>query len=661
MTSSFSVTGRGVRTPLWSPSVERIDSANMTRFIGFVNAKYGHRINTYDDLYLWSIDNIPEFWKCLWEFAEIKASCGFDSVVDDLRQINGARWFIGAKLNFAENLLRYRDDHPALVCVGEAHRTTRKVTYEQLYDEVARVAQSLKNTGVRSGDRIIGFLPNISETVIAMLAATSRGAIWSSCSPDFGINGVVDRFAQIEPKVLFTVDGYYYQGKRIDCLERIERIVQNLPSIERVIVVAYLEATPQLDRIPNAVLYSDFITDQETDIEFEQLGFQEPLYITYSSGTTGSPKCIVQSVGGVLLQHVKDLHLHTDVKRQDVIFYFTTCGWMMWNWLVSSLALGATVVLYDGAPLYPDPGFLWRLVEEEGITIFGTSARYLSTILKQGLKPKETHNLSTLRTVLSTGSPLSVEAFKYVYGDVKEDVQLASISGGTDINGCFALGNPLGPVYAGELQCRGLGMKVEAYNANGESVVQQRGELVCSMPCPSMPIYFWNDPNNEKYHKAYFEKFPNVWSHGDYIEIRDDGGVIIYGRSDATLNPGGVRIGTADIYRQVENIPEIADSLAVGQDWGDDERVILFVKPAEGIQLTEELKEKIRRTIRENASHRHVPAKIVGVNDIPYTKNMKKVELAVKNVIHGKEVTNTDALINPESLEFYRDLPDLRT
>jgi len=649
-----------MKQSLWKPSDERIKNANLTRFIRFVNEKEGRELSTFDELYQWSIDDIPAFWAALWEFCEIKYSRSFETVVDRLDKMPGAHWFMGAELNFAENLLRYRDDRPALIFRNEA-QDTHRMSYAELYDAVARLAKSLRDTGVRKGDRVVGFMPNIPETVIAMLAATSIGAVWSSCSPDFGTRGVLDRFGQIEPKVLFTVDGGYFRGKKFDCLERVAAIASELPSVERVVVVPYMSANPRVAQIPKAVLYDEFIdTATGVDIEFEQVPFEHPVYIMYSSGTTGLPKCIVQSTGGVLLKHLKELVLHTDLKREDVIFYFTTCGWMMWNWLVSSLATGAAIVLYDGSPFHPDAGALWRLAQDEQIDIFGVSARYLAAVEKEGVYPKETYDLSKLRTVLSTGSPLSVESFHYVYREVKKDVQLSSISGGTDLNGCFAGGNPLGPVYAGELQCRGLGMNVKAFDSEGRSVIDQKGELVCTSPFPSMPLCFWNDPGDKKYLDAYFRKFPNVWTHGDYVEITSRGGVVIYGRSDATLNPGGVRIGTADIYATVESLPEIADSLAVGQNWEGDVRIVLFVKLAEGFQLNEDLKDRIRETIRRNTTPRHVPAKIIEVKDIPYTISMKKVELAVRNIIHGEPVLNADALINPESLELYKNLPELQ-
>jgi acetoacetyl-CoA synthetase len=504
-------------------------------------------------------------------------------------------------------------------------------------------------------------MPNMMETIIAMLAATSLGAVWSSCSPDFGIKGVLDRFGQIEPKVLFTADGYSYGGKGFDSLERVAEIIKDLPSVRRVVVVPYLEGPSDLSRIPRAVSYGDFIaSEKDLEIDFVQVPADHPLYIMYSSGTTGLPKCMIQGVAGILVHHLKELMLHTDLKRKDTIFYFTTCGWMMWNWLTSSLAVGATLVLFDGSPFFPEPGALWKLAQDEHITVFGTSARYIAAIEKEGLRPGSSYDLSSLRAVLSTGSPLADEGFRYIYREVKSDLQLASIAGGTDLNGCFALGNPLLPVYEGELQCRGLAMKVEAYDAQGNPVVNELGELVCTAPFPSMPLYFWNDPDKEKYLSAYFKAYPGVWHHGDFIKITENGGVIIYGRSDATLNPGGVRIGTADIYRQVETLPEIADSIVIGQDWDNDVRIVLFIKPAPGVELTEALVKKIKKTVKDNTSPRHVPAKIIAVADIPYTINMKKVELAVRNVVHRRPVLNKDALANPEALDLYKDLPELQ-
>ena len=645
---------------LWQPSEERIKNSNMYRFIEYINKRYGKSFSAYHELYEWSVTSIPDFWAAMWDFAEIKASRGYTQVVDDFGKMPGAQWFNGAELNLAENLLRYRDNQTALVSKGET-QDSRRISYAQLYDQVARLARSLREAGVTKGDRVAGFMPNMAETVIAMLAATSIGAVWSSCSPDFGIQGVLDRFGQIEPKVLFTADGYSYNGKSFDSLERVAGILKDLPATQKVVVVPYIHPHPDISLVPRAVSWDEFISHEEgLEIQFEQVPFGHPLYIMYSSGTTGKPKCMVQSVGGILINQLKELILHTNVKRGDTIFYFTTCGWMMWNWLVSSLAVGATILLFDGSPFHPDPEVLWRLAQDQGITIFGTSARYIAALDKAGAKPGKNCDLKVLKTICSTGSPLSTHDFEYVYREIKQDVQLASISGGSDLNGCFALGNPMGPVYAGELQCRGLGMKVLAYDETGKPVVNQQGELVCAAPFPSMPIYFWNDPNNEKYLDAYFRKYPGIWHHGDFIEITDAGGVIIYGRSDATLNPGGVRIGTADIYRVVETHPEIQDSIVVGQDWDNDVRVILFVKLNQGVDLTEELKNKIKAAIRAKTSPRHVPAKIIQVAEIPYTINMKKVELAVRNVIHGKPVLNKDALANPGALDLYANLSELQ-
>ena len=645
---------------LWQPSEDRIKSTNMYRFMTGINEKYNKDFDEYGQLYQWSIENISDFWGSMWEFAEIKASKPYTQVVDDITRMPGAKWFEGAHLNFAENLLRYRDDQIALIFKGE-FQDSIKITYSELYDEVARVAKSLKEAGVHSGDRVAGFMPNMPETIIAMLAATSLGATWSSCSPDFGIKGVLDRFGQIKPKVLFTANGYFFKGKSFDSLARVSDILREIPSIEHVVVVPYTEQNPDITELPKAVDYRQFkSTDKSLEIEFEQLPADHPLYIMFTSGTTGLPKCMVQSAGGILVHHMKELMLHADLKREDTIFYFTTCGWMMWNWLTSSLSVGATLVLFDGNPFHPNPGALWKMAQDEKITIFGTSAGYIAALQNAGVKPGKDYDLTPLKAVLSTGSPLSVEGFEYIDNEVKEDLELASISGGSDINGCFAGGNPMGPVYAGELQCRQLAMKVEAFDENGKPVINQQGELVCTAPAPCMPIYFWDDPKGEKYHAAYFDVYPNIWRHGDFIEINDRGGVVIYGRSDATLNPGGVRIGTAEIYRLVEGMDEIEDSLVVGQSWKGDVRVILFVKMAEGYDLTDDLKKKIKGILRKNASPRHVPAKIIETPAVPYTLNMKKVELAVKKVIEGQAVLNKDALGNPESLDFYEGLKELQ-
>jgi acetoacetyl-CoA synthetase len=645
--------------PLWIPSPQAIKYTNMSRFLEHVRANGEPEINDYPQLYRWSVEHPERFWPQVWNFSGIRASRNCDAALVDGDKMPGARWFTGARMNFAENLLRYRDQQAALVFRCEQGDKRISLSYQELYTRVAALAAALKKSGVCSGDRVAGFMPNRPETVIAMLAATSLGAIWSSCSPDFGINGVLDRFGQIEPKILFTCDGYFYAGNEVDSLQRISSVLEKLPSVQRLVVVPYISADPDIAKLPKAVHWCNYLTDA-AEIEFAQLPFDHPIYIMYSSGTTGVPKCIVHGAGGTLIQHLKELTLHTDLKRQDVIFYFTTCGWMMWNWLVSALAAGATVLLYDGSPFYPAEDVLWRIADEENISIFGTSAKYLGAAEKFAVRPRQKYKLDKLRIITSTGSPLLPENSEYVYRDIKSEVCLSSISGGTDIISCFALGNPLLPVYPGELQCRGLGMAVDIWNEEGEPVRGHPGELVCVKPFPSMPVFFWGDADGRKYHDAYFDVFPNVWRHGDWAELTEHDGLIIYGRSDATLNPGGVRIGTAEIYRQVEKLPEIVDCLAVGQDWKADVRVILFVRLREGMPLNEALVAKIKKTIRDNTSPRHVPAKIIAVPDIPRTISGKITELAVRNVIHGRPVRNTDALANPQALQHYKNLPELQ-
>ncbi len=631
----------------------------MNQFRLFANKKYGMELDNYRDLYNWSVNEITYFWEAVWSFGNPVVSKDYQQVVDDDSKMPGAKWFSGARLNFAENLLRRRDNHTAILSRGEG-KDDRKISYNELYSEVEKMAAALREAGVEQNDRVAGFLPNIPEAVVAMLGAASLGAVWSSSSPDFGIKGVLDRFRQIEPKVLFAADGYQYNGKRINSLDKLKDILTELPSVEKVVVVPFESENPDLSGINKGVLYGEFLPAEAPPLEFAQLPFDHPLYIMYSSGTTGLPKSIVHGAGGTLLQHMKELRLHGDISDRETVFYFTTCGWMMWNWLVSNLALGASIVLYDGSPFHPDPSAMWQMAEEFGITVFGTSAKFIAACKGYGLVPKERHNLSLIKTILSTGSPLVEESYDYVYTSIKEDVQLSSITGGTDLISSFAGGNATLPVYRGEIQCRALGMKVESFDDSGKPLINLKGELVCTRAFPSMPVNFWNDPDGSKFHNAYFSDYPGVWTHGDYILINDHGGVIVFGRSDATLNPAGVRIGTAEIYRVVEAFPEIEDSLAVGQQWEGDERVILFVKMNEGEQFGEELKKKLMDAIRSGCSPRHVPAKTVPVPDIPYTINGKKVEIAVKKILHGSEALNKDALANPESLLFFSDLEVLR-
>ena len=670
-----------VEPPIWTPTAEQVSRARMTRFIELVrSAEPNAGVTDYASLYAWSVTKRDRFWPRVWDFCEVIAdrsangSQWDDVVIGGDRTappdpVKGPRWFVGARLNFAENLLRYRDEREALVFWNELG-AQRRLSYAQLYDEVRAVAAALSAHGIGVGDRVAGFMPNIPETVIAMLATASLGAVWSSCSPDFGVPGVLDRFGQIEPRVLFCTESYRYGGKTIDCLERVREIAGRIPSIERVVVVPYLQEDRAAASVANGLTWDEFTalaaTRGDAPLEFTRLPFDHPLYIMYSSGTTGLPKCMVHGAGGTLLQHLKEHALHTDIGRDDRVFYFTTCGWMMWNWLVSSLALGATVVLYDGAPLLRKRAVLWEMAAEERITVFGTSAKWLALAEKEGLRPAETRELSSLRSILSTGSPLAAHSFDYVYEHVKRDVRLSSISGGTDIISCFALGNPIAPVWRGELQTRGLGMRVEIFDENGTSLIGEPGELVCTAPFPSMPVAFWNDPDGAKYRAAYFTQYPNVWRHGDWATLTEHDGLVIYGRSDATLNPGGIRIGTAEIYRQVEQLPEVIESLVIGQEIGDpgesgDVRIVLFVRLAEGLQLDETLRDRIRDVIRRNTSSHHVPKKIVQVSDIPRTISGKITELAVRDVVHGRPVKNVDALANPQALELFRDLPDLRS
>ena len=632
----------------------------MSAFMLEVNRRFGLRLSDYASLYAWSIAAKSDFWRLVWDFCGVLGDPGDRAVVDGDR-MPGARWFPEARLNFAENLLRRRDDADAIVFWGE-DQARRRISHRELFDQVTRAAQALRAGGVRAGDRVAAVLSNMPETVVAMLASASLGATWCSCSPDFGVQGIVDRFGQISPKVLFAVDGYYYNGKTCDCLDKLHGVVAALPTVERVVVVPYTRAEPPITALRNSVQWDDFIASPARgEIEFAQLPFDHPLVIMFSSGTTGAPKCIVHGAGGTLLQHLKELVLHTDVKRDDRIFYFATCAWMMWNWHVSALAAEATLLLYDGSPLYPGPDVLFDFADRERMTVFGASAKYLEAVAKTGFVPRASHTLESVRTLLSTGSPLSPQSFDFVYENIKPDLCLSSISGGTDIISCFALGSPILPVWRGEMQCRGLGMAVEVWDDEGRRVSGEKGELVCVKPFPSMPIGFWNDDGGARYHSAYFARFPGVWHHGDYAEITAHDGVIIHGRSDAVLNPGGVRIGTAEIYRAVEQIDEVLESIAIAQDWQDDVRIVLFVRLRDGAQLDGALAARIQRCIRDNATPRHVPAKILQVGDIPRTKSGKLVELAVRAIVHGRTAGNIEALANPEALEYFRGRAELLT
>jgi len=655
-----------VDLPLWQPDSQQIASANITALMRHVTASGGPQCDAYPALYQWSVDHPAEFWTAVWDHCGVIGQRG-RRALENPEQMPGARWFPDAKLNYAENLLRRNDakedKNTAIVFWGE-NQVKSKISFRELHDEVSRLAQALRAAGIKPGDRVAGYMPNLPGTVIAMLAATSIGAVWSSCSPDFGVQGVIDRFGQIGPRILFAADGYFYNHITIDNLPRLREIMTQLPGVEKLVIVPYASGTPDIADLPRAINVHDFMAPfKPAAIQFEQLPFDHPLFIMFSSGTTGVPKCIVHGAGGTLLQHLKEHVLHTDIKRGDRLFYFTTCGWMMWNWLVSGLAAGATLLLYDGSPFIAKGAVLWDYAAEEKMTVFGTSAKYIDALAKFGLAPGETHDLSSLRAMLSTGSPLVPESFDYVYRNIKSDLQLASISGGTDIISCFALGCPVLPVWRGELQCRGLGMKVEVWNDEGTPVRGEKGELVCTAPFPSMPVGFWNDADGAKYRAAYFERYPGIWHHGDYVELTAHDGLMIFGRSDAVLNPGGVRIGTAEIYRQVEQLDEVVESLAIGQDWPppqpNDVRVVLFVRLRDGLTLNAALIDRIKKQIRDNTTPRHVPAQVVQVNDIPRTKSGKIVELAVRNIVHGQAVKNIEALANPEVLDQFRNRAEL--
>ncbi len=646
--------------PLWSPGDLRVQQANITRFIRLVQLERDPAVTDYASLYRFSIQSPKAFWRAMWEFGSVIGIAG-EREVENFEQMPGARWFPDARLNFAENMLRYRDDRDALVFKSETGLNS-SLSYHQLYQKVAGLASALRAIGIEPGDHVAGYMPNLPETIIAMLAATSIGAVWSSCSPDFGINGVVDRLGQIEPKVLFCAAAYTYNGKQHDCLAKVREIQQRIDSIQQIVVTPYVDAEPDLTGLNNAELFASFSHTDVTQIEFTRLPFNHPVYILYSSGTTGVPKCITHGAGGTILQHLKELLLHTDMKRSDRFLYYTTCGWMMWNWMASGLMTGASVVLYEGSPFYPGPAAMFDLIDELEISIFGTGAKAISAWQKAGLKPRETHSLASLNTLLSTGSPLAPESFDYVYTDIKHDLCLSSIAGGTDIVSCFTLGCPVLPVYRGEIQCLGLGMAVEILRDDGSFAdVNETGELCCRQSFPSMPVCFWGDADGTKYQAAYFEQYPDIWAHGDFARITEHGGLIIFGRSDATLNPGGVRIGTAEIYRQVESLEEVVESICIGQDRDDDVRVVLFVMLRDGLNLDDELTTRIRKVVRENATPRHVPAVVIQVSDIPRTVSGKIAELAVRDVVHNRPVKNIDALANPEALDLYRDLPALRS
>ena len=642
-------------TPIWKPNESQILNANVTKFISFVNQERGLKLSNYWDLHQFSIDHSDNFWRLCADYCgAVGDFSGSERVGESMVD---TQWFPEAKLNFAETMLSRRDEKDAIVFRGE-NKIELRLSFSDLYLQVAKVQSHMRSCGVGPGDRVAAFLPNHPAAIIGMLATTSIGAIWSSCSPDFGRQGVLDRFGQIEPKMIFVVDGYYYNGKAHDTIERVKSFLDDLPSVEKVVMVEYIQTyTGDIENCSTLLEITSNLPDKE--VEFKQVPFDHPLYILYSSGTTGAPKCIVHGHGGTLLQHLKEQQLHADIRKDDRVFYFTTCSWMMWNWLVSALASKATLMLYDGSPFYPGAKALWDFAEAEKFTLFGTSAKYIEALQKVGFSPKSGRNLEALRGMASTGSPLSAEGYDFVYSEIKDDLHLASISGGTDIVSCFVLGVPTLPVYRGEIQAPGLGMDVQVWNDEGESVRQQRGELICAQSFPSRPVFFWRDEGGQKYYSAYYEHFEGVWAHGDFAEITKNGGVVIYGRSDAVLNPGGVRIGTAEIYRQVDKIEAVLESIVIGQEWKNDVRVVLFVKMREGQELTDSLIQEIKLVIRTECTPRHVPAKILEVGDIPRTKSGKIVEISVRDIVHGLEIKNKESLANPEALEFFKNREEL--
>jgi len=650
-----------VSNPLWQPTQDQIRQSNMVAFMAQVTERWGLDVHDTDALHAFSIESREKFWQSVRDFTQIQAKTWGETVLVDGDKMPGAKWFPEAKLNFAENMLGRRDDADAMVFWGE-DKVKRRLSFLEVHEKVSVLAQALRDLGVEPGDRIGGYLPNAPETIVAMLAASSLGAVWSSCSPDFGVTGVLDRLGQIEPRVMFVTDGYHYNGKRHNSLAKATEIAAGLPSVEKVVIIPYGDQPVKLGAAEGAVLYDDFVQGfGPAEIDFAQLPFDHPLYILFSSGTTGAPKCIVHSQGGALFKHASEQVLHCDIKSNDRVFFFTTCGWMMWNWLASVMATGATLLLYDGSPFYPSPAVLFDYADAEGMTLFGTSAKFIDALSKAAQEPAKTHDLSTLKMFCSTGSPLAPEGFDYVYEKIKKDVHLVSFSGGTDIMGCFCGGDPTKPVWRGEIQAPMLGVAVDVFDENGASIREAKGDLVCTKAFPSMPVGFWGDDDGSRYHAAYFEIFPNVWTHGDYVEITDHGGMIIYGRSDATLNPGGVRIGTAEIYRQVEKLDEVNEGIVIGQEWGNDVRVVLFVVLKEGLELTDALIKKIKDQVRANCTPRHVPEIVIQVADIPRTKSGKITELAVRDIVHGRKIKNAEALANPEALDLYRDLEALRS
>lgn len=651
-----------MRKLLWKPSKEFIEKTNMNSFINDVNEKYGLKISDYKALYDWSVNFPSDFWGMLWDFLDIKCSKKFTAPVDDISKFPGAKWFVDAKLNYAENMLRYSSSSaPAIIFRGE-NKVRTEISHKELYSQVVRLAESLRKEGVKPGDTVAAYMPNLPQTVMAMLACTAIGAIWCSCATDIGPQAATDRLGQVKPTVLFTTDGYYYKGKEFSVLENAAKLVEGMETVKRVVITHYAGDISKIDQIPNSVSWDNYLAEKVPEnFEFEQLPSEHPLVVMFSSGTTGKPKCMVQSAAGLLLNQLKELVLQNDVKPTDTMLYITTCSWMMWNWQAATLGTGASIVLYDGNPSYPDTAAIWKILEEEKVTIFGLSASYVHALMAEGFSPKKAASLENLREISQTGSALSDEGFEFIYREIKEDLHFNSIAGGTDINGCFSSGNPISPVYSGELQAPGLGMKINSYDENGKPVRDEQGELVCEMPAPPMPLYFWNDPDNNRYMDAYFRVYPGIWHHGDYVTIHGDtNGITYYGRSDSILKPSGVRIGTAEIYNQVQKLPEIQDSLAIGQNYKGDQRIILFVQTKDGFELDDKLKKDIKTILRVNASPRHVPAVILPCKDIPRTLNGKKVESAVTNIINGRKVTNRDALANPESLEYFEEiLPQL--